>query len=124
MIDWVGPLLLERAEIDRIPSRIPGVYLLHSLAQGFGGYATFYAGQSTDLRRRLREHLGDRTAKDSIRLARAFGPAHFSAAPVLDEALRSAVGAGLIEILRPICNGQQPGADPIIVPLPPFMFFN
>src|SRR5690348_2507371 len=103
-LDWVGPLLLTPREVARVPAGVPGVYLLHSYSADHGGYATFYAGKSFDLRRRLRQHLGRRTTKVSIRAARELAPAYWSAAPVLDEAEMAAVEASLIASLRPICN--------------------
>jgi hypothetical protein len=122
MLNWVGPLRLTEGEVARIPADIPGVYLLHVVAPPRGGYATFYAGKSLDLRRRLRQHLSDRGTKPSIRAARELDVALWSAAPVLDLALMSSVEAGLIVALAPICNAQQPAATPILVNLPPLSF--
>jgi hypothetical protein len=118
-LEWVGPLVLYASEVRRVPAGIPGVYLLHAAAPAFGGYATFYVGKSLDLRRRLLRHLGQRTAKPSIRAARELDWAYWSAAPVLDTGLLDAIEGGLIRALRPVCNNQVPRAAPMLVNLPP-----
>jgi hypothetical protein len=120
-LEWVGPLLLMSSEVRRIPDGIPGVYLLHALAKGLGGYATFYVGKSLDLRRRLSQHLGERTTKPLISAARELQDSYWSAAPVLDSAKLAAIEGGLIRALRPVCNWQTPSADPIAVNLPPLL---
>src|SRR5438445_11938984 len=122
LLDWVGPLILCPSEVRRVPAGIPGIYLLHAFAPSRGGYAVFYVGRASDLRRRLFEHLGGRTAKPSVRAARELDPARWSAAPVLDPALLARVEAGLIVALRPVCNAQVPGAEPVLVNLPPLSF--
>src|SRR6185437_11000981 len=75
MLDWVGPLLLCRDEIERVPRDVAGVYLLHSFAPEFGGYPIFCAGQTSDIRRRLLEHLVRTTTKcDIVALRRLTQP--------------------------------------------------
>lgn len=122
ILDWVGPLILCPSEVCRVPTGIPGIYLLHAFAPSRGGYAVFYVGKASDLRRRLFQHLGGRTAKPSVRAARELDPARWSAAPVLDPGLLSRVEAGLILALRPVCNAQVPSAEPVLVNLPPLSF--
>lgn len=121
-LGWVGPLLLCREEVARIPESIPGVYMLHVSAVERGGYATFYAGRSLDLRRRLLQHLGPKSTKTSIRAAREIDVAYFSAAPVEDLQLIGPIESGLIFLLNPICNGQVPAAAPAFVNLPPLSY--
>ena len=111
--------MLTAEETGRVPHGVPGVYLLHSYACTHGGYATFYAGKSFDLRRRLRQHLGDRTTKLSIRAARELAPAYWSAAPVSDAAEMALIEAALIATLRPCCNQHIPGSPLLFVNLPP-----
>jgi len=122
VLDWVGPLILCPSEVRRVPAGIPGIYMLHAFAPSRGGYAVFYVGKASDLRRRLLQHLGGRTAKPSVRAARELDPARWSAAPVLDPCLLSRVEAGLILALRPVCNAQLPSAEPVLVNLPPLSF--
>ncbi len=122
VLEWVGPLLLCRDEITRVPGSIPGVYLLHVSAVARGGYSTFYAGQASDLRRRLLQHLGPRSSKVSIRAARELDVAYWSAAPVEDTRLLSPIESGLVLLLNPICNGQVPAAAPVFVNLPPLSY--
>jgi len=122
ILDWVGPLILCHSEVRRVPPAIPGVYMLHAFAPSRGGYAVFYIGKASDLRRRLLQHLGARTAKPSVRAARELDPARWSAAPVLDCELLARVEAGLILALRPVCNAQVPSAAPVLVNLPPLSF--
>ncbi len=105
-----------------MPAGIPGIYMLHEFAPSWGGYAVFYVGKASDLRRRLFQHLGGRSAKPSVRAARELDPARWSAAPVLDPALLARVEAGLILALRPVCNARVPGAEPVLVNLPPLSF--
>jgi excinuclease UvrABC nuclease subunit len=119
LLHWVGPLLLCRDEIARIPAAIPGVYLLHSFAPAVGGYPVFYAGRSHDLRQRLAQHLDNSRAKLSIRVARMVRQPYFSAAPVPDEHIQAQIESALIRILEPACNGQVPAAVPVLVNLPP-----
>jgi hypothetical protein len=118
-LNWVGPLGLSTDEVIRVPKGVQGVYMLHVLAHSYGGYATFYVGKTMDVRRRLFQHLGERTTKLSIRAAREIDAAYWSAAPVEDAALLGAVESGLIRILRPICNTQIPASRPVLVNLPP-----
>lgn len=119
ILDWIGPLCLCPVEVLRVPDGIRGVYLLHLFAPEFGGYPIFYAGRSDDLRRRLYEHLGDGSAKPSVRALRRRAAAYFSAAPVLQPALLPRIEAGLIRALCPPCNDQIPTAAPLLVNLPP-----
>jgi hypothetical protein len=118
-LHWVGPLLLTRPEVGRVPKAIPGVYVLQALAPCVGAYAPFYVGKSHDLRRRLLEHLGDRSTKPIIRAAREIDRAYWSGAPVIDTALLPLVEAALIRVLRPVCNAHIPLARPVVVNLPP-----
>lgn len=119
---WVGPLLLAPIEMRRVPDGVPGVYLLHAFASYLGGYVTFYAGRSRNLRRRLLQHADERNAKPSISAARACDRTYWSAAPVLDMDRLAGIEAGLIRALRPICNQQVPAVVPVIVNLPPLTF--
>jgi hypothetical protein len=119
MLDWVGPLLLCREEVERVPDDVAGVYLLHSFAPDFGGYPIFYAGQTSDIRRRLLEHLGRSTTKRDIVALRRRAQPYFSAAPIASTTLRFAVETGLIAALRPVANTQQPSARPVLPNLPP-----
>jgi excinuclease UvrABC nuclease subunit len=111
--------MLSVAETRRVPQDVPGVYLLHSYSCAHGGYATFYAGKSFDLRRRLRQHLGERTTKVSIRAAKELAPAYWSAAPVFDAAEMGLIEASLIATLRPCCNQHIPDSQLLYVNLPP-----
>jgi hypothetical protein len=95
------------------------VYLLHAFAPDVGGYPVFYVGQSHDLRRRLLEHLGSRTTKPAVRAVRELERTYFSAAPVASRSLLDQVEAGLILMLQPICNAQDPAVEPVLVSLPP-----
>jgi len=117
-LDWVGPIVMCCQELDRIPAKIAGVYLLHSFSLAWGGYPVFYAGRTVDLRRRLLEHL-DSGAKRSIRVARGLGRTYFSAAPVNNPHLLQEVEAALIRILRPPCNDLVPASSLRFVSLPP-----
>jgi hypothetical protein len=121
-IDWVGPLLLCPSEVKRIPARIPGVYLLHVFSDALGGYPIFYAGRTSDLRRRLSEHLKLRSTKPLISAAAAQDSPYWSAAPVLDEGLAAGVESALIRVLQPVCNTQIPRTAPVFVNLPPVLF--
>ena len=122
ILDWVGPLLLVEREIRRIPTGVPGVYLLHTLSLVAGGYRTYYAGQSTDLRRRLCEHTSSSRTKWSLAAVYETESTYFSAAPVLIAADRLRAEAGLIAILRPPLNVQHPSAPAVLVTLPPMRF--
>lgn len=119
MLDWVGPLVMCRSEVDRIPDSIPGIYLLHAFAPAWGGYPVFYAGQTDDLRRRLREHLSDRSAKPLVTALRRLERPYFSAAPVLDPIERLRFEAGLIAALGPVANDVRPRIAPLFPDLPP-----
>ena len=118
-LSWIGPLLLCTEEVHRLPSGIPGVYLLHVFAPRLGGYPVVYAGSSLDLRRRLDEHLSSRKAKAAVQAVRLLERAYFSAAPVEFPHLLRNVEAGLILALQPICNTTVPAAIPVLVNLPP-----
>lgn len=119
LLHWVGPLALCQTKIERVPAGTPGVYLLHSFAPAVGGYPVFYAGRTGDLRQRLGQHLDNGRAKLSIRIARTIRRPYFSAAPVLDEQIQAQIESALIRILEPVCNGQVPTAEPVLVNLPP-----
>ena len=69
-LDWVGPLILCHQEVNRIPSQIPGIYLLHTFSVSYGWYQPIYVGKTTDLLSRLIQHL----ASDSTSADYASGP--------------------------------------------------
>jgi excinuclease UvrABC nuclease subunit len=119
VLKWIGPLRLCVEELGRIPTGVPGVYLLHSFAPALGGYPIFYVGRSCDLRRRMTEYVDDSRAKRSIRLARHLAAAYFSAAALLHPILLESVESGLIRTLRPPCNSNTPAGIPLVVNLPP-----
>jgi excinuclease UvrABC nuclease subunit len=122
-LDWVGPLLLCRQEVDRVPAGISGVYLLQAFAASVGGYPVFYVGKSQDLHRRLSEHVNWRMTKPLITAMRAVEQCYFSAAPVTATDL-AGVEAALIRLLRPPCNQQTPLSSPQISNLPPLRLNN
>lgn len=121
MLDWVGPLVMCRSEVDRIPPAIPGIYLLHAFAPAWGGYPVFYAGQTENLKRRLCEHLSDQSAKPVIAALRRLDRPYFSAAPVFDTIERLRREAGLIALLLPIANDVRPTIAPLFPDLPPMI---
>lgn len=109
-----------REEVFRVPSGIPGVYLLHVVDPRRRRYAVVYAGKSADLRDRLVQHLRMRSTSGDVLVARHAADLYFSAAPVLDGELRGAVEAALIASLRPPFNLQFPRpASGLSVTLPP-----
>lgn len=116
---WCGPLLLCDEEVGRIPAEVGGVYLIHAFSLEHGQYAVLYAGKATDLRARLTQHGRSVATAPEVRIARGRLRLFFSAAPVLDAALRSRVEAGLIVRLRPPFNRQIPKAAPVLTSLPP-----
>ena len=122
-LDWIGPMLLCPSEVGRVPPGIGGVYLLQAFAPSLGGYPVFYAGRSTDLKRRLCEHIGEWKCKRCVRRIRARERTYFSAAPVRAP-LSTGVEAGLVRLLQPLCNDQIPRAEPIVVSLPPMAVVN
>ena len=109
---WVGPRLLSTSEVARISDGAGGVYLLQAFAERVGGYPVFYAGRSANLKRRLGEHLDSSRCQPCIRSMRTNERTYFSAA-VLELNLAIHVEAGLVRLLRPVCNRQIPegGAD-------------
>jgi len=114
--------LFSRPEVYRIPAKVSGVYLLHQFAALIGGYPVFYAGKSTDLRRRLLEHLSDAKAKPGISALRTGVQAYFSAAAASIDLLDN-IEAGLIRGLNPPWNNCVPTAAPLYVTLPPLRIF-
>ena len=114
--------MLSRSEVNRVPPEVSGVYLLHQFAVTIGVYPVFYAGKSTDLRRRLFEHLSDTKAKAEIWARRTNMQAYFSAAAAPNDLLDN-IEAGLIRGLNPPCNDCVPTAAPLYVPLPPLRIF-
>lgn len=116
-------MLLCPSEVDRVPRRVGGVYLLQVFGPRVGGYPVFYIGRSVDLRRRLREHMAGLKCKRCVRRVRARERTYFSAAPVRVP-LAPGVEAGLVRLLRPLCNDQIPKAEPIVVGLPPMVVVN
>lgn len=111
-------VLCER-EVMRLPSEIPGVYLLHLFRPDRGLYEVFYAGKSADLRGRLRQHLVTLSTSSDVRWLRATVTLHFSAAPVICPDERAAIEAGLIQFLRPPYNRQVPRGRAARPNLPP-----
>lgn len=119
-LDWVGPLLFCGEEVDRIPPRISGVYILHALHSGRGWYAPLYIGKASHLHRRLEQHLNSTTAPE-IRILRGQLRLFFSAAPVIHGVNLDSVEAGLVSLLRPPFNRQVPKALPLWASLPPMV---
>lgn len=114
----MGPLVVCDEEIGRIPGGIPGVYVLQAFDLASAAYGVLYAGKTSDLRDRLRQHATGSTAADML-IVRAAMRTYFSAAPVLDPAVRDGIEAALIRLLRPPCNRQVPRFAPIFPTLPP-----
>ncbi len=117
-VTWVGPLLLCREEVDRVPVRIPGIYLLHTFDAHRGFYPPLYVGKTHDLHERLSQHLVSVSTTPEIQLLRSRIRMYFSAAPVTERAVRDAVEAALIHLLRPPCNRQVPRVPPLYTNLP------
>lgn len=107
-LDWVGPLVLSIEEVGRVPDQIPGIYLLHCFDCRNGVYPVLYAGKSVDLHCRLVQHLQTRSTNEDVLAARSLAGLYFSAAPVLEAALRHVAEAELISRLRPPFNRQVP----------------
>jgi len=122
-LPWIGPRLLSAPEVARISGGAGGVYLLQVFAEELGGYPVFYAGRSERLKRRLGEHMDSRRCKGCIGAIRASERAYFSAA-ILPRHLAAGVEAGLVRLLRPVCNDQVPQAAPVLVTLPPLSVTN
>jgi excinuclease UvrABC nuclease subunit len=118
ILHWVGPLLLNRVEIDRVPDGISGVYLLHHFDVVVGGYSIFYVGKAENIKRRLSQHSCLSSAKPRISSARRLSQTYFSAAPVPRTILQK-VESSLIDALRPVCNDLIPRSEALIVSLPP-----
>lgn len=117
ILDWVGPLLFCDEEVLRVPSAVPGIYLLHTFNQYKGYYPPVYVGQTRDILKRLTQHLCVKST-DIGPLRRSFR-LYFTAAPVLDPDARRHFEAGLITALRPVCNRQVPKVRPLFPNLPP-----
>ena len=120
---WIGPRLLSTPEVARISDGAGGVYLLQVFAEELGGYPVFYAGRSERLKRRLGEHLDSRRCNGCIGAIRASERTYFSAA-MLPRHLAVGVEAGLVRLVRPVCNDQVPQAAPVLVTLPPLFVTN
>lgn len=118
-IAWVGPLLLSRGELARLPDGVPGIYILHLFAAEYGAYPVLYVGKSTNLRRRLHDHVDDLRAKKLFRIARREFRMYFSAAPVMSPRVLDRIESALIRAFRPAGNQQIPAAEPVSVNLPP-----
>jgi excinuclease UvrABC nuclease subunit len=106
-------------EVGRVPSDIPGVYLLHVFRPSRGLYDVFYAGNAVDLRARLAQHMRSASTSPDVRWVRCKMTLYFSAAPVVTPAERVAVETGLIRMLRPPYNRQVPRRAAIYPNLPP-----
>jgi hypothetical protein len=118
-LDWAGPLLLIEPEIERIPARISGVYVLQLFDLESGMYPAFYAGKAQDLKVRLHQHAMLEGTSPDVIAVRSVRNAYFSAAPVAAAALRPAIESALIRLLRPPCNRQVPRIAPVFLNLPP-----
>ena len=119
-LPWVGPLLLCAEEADRVPTAIPGVYVLHTFDATRGFYPALYVGKSRDLRARLIQHLESLSTSPDIIIVRGRVCTYFTAAPVIDPVERAGLEAGLIALLRPPCNRQVPRGRRLYPNLPPF----
>lgn len=124
ILDWVGPLKLSLEQVFRIPGGVPGIYMLHALIPSNGIYATFYVGKTSDLQRRLRQHMNQSVTKPLISAMQCVQTCFWSAAPIEDEYLLGCVESGLIRTLQPVCNNQVPKDRPILVTLPPLRLTN
>jgi hypothetical protein len=123
ILNWVGPLILTASEVVRVPAGIAGVYLLHSKNLCQGCYPPFYVGRSSDLHRRLMEHLSSR-AKPRIQAALLTEAAYWSAAPVESPMDRARIESALIHFFRPACNDQFPSDRALFVNLPPLFLMD
>ena len=117
-------MLLCHEELVRVPTEVPGVYLLHAFRAGRGLYEVFYAGKASDLKERLRQHLQSLCTSPDVRWLRATATLYFSAAPVICPDERTAIEAGLIQILRPPYNRQVPRGTSAWPTLPPLTLYD
>jgi hypothetical protein len=112
---WSAPFSLCEEEGEHAPER-PGVYLLAAFSLATPLLNVFYAGQSGDLRRRIREHLlGDRSFARHVRDRIS---TYFLFARVSNGVMRTAAEAALIRHFRPVGNAVTPVALPVDVTLP------
>jgi predicted GIY-YIG superfamily endonuclease len=122
--DWVGPLLLDSAEISRVPPGVPGIYMLMAHLPAYNKFGALYCGQTGDLRVRMSQHCSsDATAGDFLTVRGQF-KTYFSAAPVLSRSTRLSFESGLIALRRPPLNRQVPRCARLFPPLPAWAIVN
>lgn len=89
-----GPYGFQGGVIDTI-TEVGGIYLITNGA----GSSPIYAGQTDNLRRRLKEHFADRK-----HCCWTYQPLHFFAEAVSTQAERLRREKEMIQNLRPVCN--------------------
>jgi predicted GIY-YIG superfamily endonuclease len=123
-LDWVGPLLLDSAEISRVPLGVPGIYMLMAHLPAYNKFGALYCGQTADLRVRMNQHCSSGATAGDFLTVRGKFKTYFSAAPVLSRSRRLAFESGLIALLRPPFNRQVPRCPRLFPSLPAWAIVN
>lgn len=116
-VAWTEPLLLTSAEISRVPRGVPGVYVLMAATPESPVLVPFYVGQSSDLRRRLGEHL--RSRHPVIATLTRYLCAYVALARILHAGMRGVAERALIAMILPAGNERVPSEMPDAINGPP-----
>lgn len=115
-LPWSELLVFCRDDVELIPEGFPGVYSILAFTPRRPRLVVVYIGQSTDVRRRLLEHLRGSALPGT--LGRSLST-YATVAPVDDPEARVLAERGLIGLLRPVGNDLLPAAGPPIAVNPP-----
>ena len=119
---WHGPFSLCAEELSCVPQGLPGVYVLSAFVPTRPALTAYYVGQSSNIWRRLGEHLaGRRTFAIHLRDRLS---TYFSVAAVADTPTRMAAEAALIRRLQPAGNNAIPRAPQFDITLPSLLLLN
>ncbi|MFH2142963.1 MAG: GIY-YIG nuclease family protein [Bacteroidota bacterium] len=114
-LTWTKLTPLNATEIEKISTDTSGVYRL-SYKHEDGNYYVFYIGKSTDIRKRLLEHIADSEPNLGIKKFYSSYECFFRYAIVKDEYVRNGAEKQLFLHYHPSCNDVEPsGRDDINV---------
>lgn len=109
---WSDPYLFTATEVAGLPRQVRGVYVLMAATPMSATLVPFYVGESSDLLRRLGEHLRSRCPVGGV-LPKVL-TTYVALARIDDDALRLAVESALIFRERPAGNERIATEHPAV----------
>lgn len=117
ILTWTKLQPLNASSVNAIENNLAGVYRLSYLNTPDNKYYVFYVGQSTDIKKRLLEHLSGET-NEKIKVYLNTYKCYFRLAQISADYIRNAAESQMYKHYEPPCNDVAPvGRDDVRVNL-------